>query len=163
MSGQEVVAALGSFGTGSSAGLDGLRPAHLKDMTSRLAGEAGVRLAAALTKLVNLIIDGAVPSSARAAIFGASLVALRKPDGGIRPIAIGTTYRRLATKLALWPLREQLGDQLRPLQLGYGTAGGCEAAHTVAIGVQTWPIFDFPTFLKSHFFCISALQIDQTK
>ena len=61
VSGQEVVAALGSFDTGSSAGLDGLRPAHLKDMTSRLAGEAGVRLVAALTKLVNLIIDGAVP------------------------------------------------------------------------------------------------------
>ena len=41
---QEVAAALGSFDTGSSAGLDGLRPAHIKDMTSHSAGKAGVRL-----------------------------------------------------------------------------------------------------------------------
>ena len=124
----EVRATITSFDTGSSAGLDGLRPAHLKDLTSRSAGEAGVRLTAALTGLVNMALSGELPRSARAAFFGAALTALRKSDGGVRPIAVGCTYRRLAAKLALRPLRAEVGEQLRPTQLGYGTPGGCEAA-----------------------------------
>ena len=124
----EVMFSVTSFDTGSSAGLDGLRPAHLKDLTSRSAGEAGARLITALTALVNLALRGEVPHPARAAFFGAALTALRKPDGGVRPIAVGCTYRRLATKLALRSIRAELGEQLRPTQLGYGTPGGCEAA-----------------------------------
>ena len=124
----EVVASIASFNNGSSAGLDGLRPAHLKDLTSRSAGEAGVRLITALTALANLVLRGDVPKSVCAAFFGAALIAFHKPDGGVRPIAVGNTYRRLSTKLALKSLSAELGEQLRPTQLGYGTAGGCEAA-----------------------------------
>ena len=54
--------------------------------------------------------------------------ALRKPCGGVKPIAIGSSYRRLASKVALSPLGAQLGKELRPVQLGFGTPGGCEAA-----------------------------------
>ncbi|KAF0306974.1 Retrotransposable element SLACS protein [Amphibalanus amphitrite] len=124
----EVAASIASFDTGSSAGLDGLRPAHLKDLTTRSTGEAGVRLISALTALVNLVLSGDVPASARDAFFGGALTALRKPGGGVRPIAVGNTYRRLATKVALKPISAELGDLLRPVQLGYGTTGGCEAA-----------------------------------
>ncbi|KAF0301453.1 Ubiquitin carboxyl-terminal hydrolase 37 [Amphibalanus amphitrite] len=115
----EVRTTINSFDTGSSAGLDGLRPAHLKDLTSRSAGEAGVRLITALTALVNMALSGELPRSARAAFFGAALTALRKSDGGVRPIAVGCTYRRLAAKLALRPLSAEVGEQLRPTQLGY--------------------------------------------
>lgn len=124
----DVTAEIASFDPGSSAGLDGLRPAHLKDLTGRSAGEAGPRLTSALTRLVNLALRGEVPSLACAAFYGASLIALRKPCGGVRPIAIGSTYRRLATKVALRPLGALLGEELRPIQLGFGTSGGCEAA-----------------------------------
>ena len=57
-----------------------------------------------------------------------TLTALRKSDGGLRPIAVGSVFRRLATKVALKSHTAELGQQLRPVQLGYGTAGGCEAA-----------------------------------
>ena len=124
----EVIATITSMDTGSSAGLDGLRPAHLKDLIGRSAGEAGARLISALTRLVNLVLGGRVPAAVRSAFYAASLIALRKPDGGIRPIAIGTTYRRLSTKVALRPLCTELGAELRPIQLGFGTPGGCEAA-----------------------------------
>ena len=124
----DVLAAVATFNTGSAGGLDGLRPAHLKDLTSRSSGEAGARLVYQLTSLVNLAIQGKIPSKVRAAFYAASLTALEKPDGGIRPIAIGSTYRTLATKVALRPLSGELGTQLRPVQLGYGTPGGCEAA-----------------------------------
>ena len=124
----DVTAAITSFDTGSSAGMDGLRPAHLKDLTARSAGEAGCRLTTALTKLVRTALSGEIPPAARAAFYGASLLALRKSDGGIRPIAVGSTYRRLASKVGLRPLSAQLGQELRPIQLGFGTPGGCEAA-----------------------------------
>ena len=39
-----VMVALKSFMPGSAGGLDGLRPPHLKDMTSVSAGDAGQRL-----------------------------------------------------------------------------------------------------------------------
>ena len=124
----DVMAAISAFNPGSSAGLDGLRPAHLKDLTGRSAGEAGIRLLAALTSLVNTVAMGRLPECARDAFYSASLTALRKGDGGLRPIAVGSVYRRLATKVTLKPLTQDLGQQLRPVQLGYGTPGGCEAA-----------------------------------
>ena len=123
----DITAAICGFNTGSSAGLDGLRPAHLKDLIGRSAGEAGVRLVTALTALVNQAIRGELPAAARPAFFGATLTALRKSDGGLRPIAVGCVYRRLATKVVLRSLTADLGHQLRPVQLGFGTAGGCEA------------------------------------
>ena len=117
-----------SFNTGSSGGLDGLRPAHLKDLTSRSTGEAGIRLVKSLTALTNAALNGEIPACARDSLFGASLTALKKPDGGIRPIAVGTVYRRLAAKTGLRSVSADIGEQLRPTQLGFGTSGGCEAA-----------------------------------
>ena len=57
-----------------------------------------------------------------------ALTALGKKDGGVRPIAVGSTLRRLATKVGAKPLSSKIGDNLRPSQLGYSTPGGCEAA-----------------------------------
>ena len=78
--------------------------------------------------LVNTAVMGRLPVCVRDAFYFASLTALRKSDGGPRPIAVGSFYRRLATKVALRPLSSELGQQLRPVQLGYGSPGGCEAA-----------------------------------
>ena len=50
----EVTQALQSFPKGSAAGLDLLRPQHLKDMTGKSAGEGGARLRQVLTSFVNL-------------------------------------------------------------------------------------------------------------
>ena len=124
----DVEAAVKSFSSGSSAGLDGLRPSHLKDLIGLTCGEAGRRLTTALTSLVNLALRGEIPRTARESFFTASLLALEKSCGGVRPIAIGSTYRRLATKVALRPLSSEIGNKLRPTQLGFGTTGGCEAA-----------------------------------
>lgn len=124
----EVRKALSSFRPGSAGGPDGLRPCHLKALTARGAAEAGVRLLASLTKFVNLILRGEVPGFARSAFYGATLTALSKKDGGVRPIAVGNTLRRLATKVGAWSSSAALGGSLRPVQLGYASRGGCEAA-----------------------------------
>jgi hypothetical protein len=64
-------------------------------------------------------------------LYGASLCALHKKDGGIRPIAIGNCLRRLTSKQAYFQSRNIINSYLSPHQLGVATKLGCEAAiHT---------------------------------
>ena len=65
---------------------------------------------------------------ARDLFFAATLTALRKKDGGIRAIAVGNVFRRLASKMATRRVVQTLGGELAPVQLGVGVQGGCEAA-----------------------------------
>jgi len=66
-----------------------------------------------------------------AVFFGANLHALRKKDGGLRPIAVGLTLRRLVSKVAnSWNARNdaRMASFLAPRQLGDEICGGAEAA-----------------------------------
>ena len=63
--------------------------------------------------------------------YGAGLIALSKEDGGVRPIAIGHTIRRLAGKVAMSKMKEKYPALLYPNQLGVALPGGAE------IGVHT--------------------------
>ena len=56
------------------------------------------------------------------------MVALEKKNGGVRPIAVGYTLRRLAAKCAGLQVKEDVTCLSAPRQLGYGIAGGAEAA-----------------------------------
>ena len=96
---QDVTKALLSFPRGSAGGPDCLRSQHLIDMTSKSAGEGGELLIQALTKFVNFVLSGNVIQDVRPTFFGASLIALKKNGGGIRPIAISCTLRRLVAKV----------------------------------------------------------------
>ena len=82
-------------------------------LTGRASVEAGTRLLTALTDLINVALKGEVPEFATSTFYGANLCALTKRDGGIRPIAVGCTYRRLATKVGARPL-SALGGELHP-------------------------------------------------
>ena len=55
-------------------------------------------------------------------------MALNKSSGSIRPIVVGCTLRRLVAKCASSFVRDEMGALLAPLQLGYGTTMGAEAA-----------------------------------
>lgn len=124
----DVCLALGTFHAGSAAGLDGIRPGHLKELISGSAGDNGSRLLESLTKLTNYILSGKVNLEVCPFLYGASLVALKKKDGGLRPIAVGSTYRRLVAKLACGFVKERMASYLQPHQLGFGVKLGCEAA-----------------------------------
>ena len=118
--------AIGSFPAGSSGGPDGLRPAHLSELTR--CKETGIRLLESVVNLVNTLLLGNCPTSIREILFGGKLLALNKPGGGLRPIAIGYYWRRLTAKCANTIALDQLGDFFAPIQLGVGVKGGCEAA-----------------------------------
>ena len=61
-------------------------------------------------------------------LFGGKLLALNKADGGLRPIAIGYYWRRLAAKCANGIALDYLGDHFSPSQFGVGVKWGWEAA-----------------------------------
>ena len=65
--------------------------------------------------------------------FGASLVALRKKCGGVRPIAVGCSLRRLVAKVACKQVAVEMAELLAPRQLGFGVCGGSEAAVHAAV------------------------------
>ena len=127
-----IIDAIKSFPAGSAGGVDGLRPQYLKDMISVQNGDAGDKLLARLTEFSNLCLSGKVPLSIRPIFCGASLCALNKKDGGIRPIAVGCTLRRLVAKAASKLVQEKMASKMAPVQLGFGVKHGTEAASHAA-------------------------------
>ena len=81
-----------SFPNNSSARLDGISPQILKDLTTKSNRQTGLNFLRALTNLVNVILEGKVHFELRPYCFGVKLIALKKPDGGLRPYAVGNTY-----------------------------------------------------------------------
>jgi len=135
----EVQKAIASFPAGSSAGPDGFRPQHLKDLVN--CNEAGADLLTAVTAFVNLVLAGRCPDEVAPIFFGGRLIALNKKSGGIRPIVIGLTLRRLVSKCANTVGISRLQTFFCPRQLGVGTPGGCEAAiHSARRYLQSMPV-----------------------
>ena len=123
----QVQKAILSFPGGSAGGCDLFLPQHLKDLISKKSGEQGPRLLSVITRLCNKMLRGDIPEHIRQFLFGASLIAFSKPNGGIRPIAIGNTIRRLTAKAAAFNLKETSVAKLFPHQLGVAVPGGAEA------------------------------------
>ena len=98
---KEVTAAIRSFPSGSAGRNDGLRPQHLVDLLN--CKESGLDLVSRLIDFVNMMLEGECPDRIRRILFGGKLIALRKKDGGIRPIAIGCYWRRRTSKVANKP------------------------------------------------------------
>ena len=123
-----VAKAINSFPRSSSGGIDGLRPGHLRLLTSPSSGEAGERLKVSISRLVNRLASGNLSHHPRGLLFSASILPFKKKDGGIRPIAVGNVFRRLAAKIVCKAVSHGLGRELFPVQLGVGIRGGCEGA-----------------------------------
>ncbi|XP_029656802.1 uncharacterized protein LOC115230817 [Octopus sinensis] len=69
-----------------------------------------------------------IPPFARNLLFSANLLPFSKKDGGVRPIAVGNVFRRLASKIACWSVSPDLSKNFVPTQVGVGVPSGCEAA-----------------------------------
>ena len=85
--------------------------------------------------MIGLWIQGRLPPEHAAAWCCASLIPLAKKDGGVRPVAIGETVRRLVGKVLLQiPEVQEQASSLRPTQVGVGVPAAAEA---VGIGAQS--------------------------
>ena len=124
--------ALNSFPKGTAPGPSGLRHAHLAEALSCPSPSRGSAFLSNLSSFVNLLLSGDVPSPVRPYICCASLVAIKKKNGGIRPIAVGEIFRRLTSKCLCHQHRSHIVNILSPLQVGVCVPNGCEAiVHSV--------------------------------
>ena len=74
---------------------------------------------------------GRGPEAAREAFLSGKLVALEKKGGGIRPVACGSTTRRLVAKALCRMFRTDIRQAVGPRQFGVGTSAGTEKMHKV--------------------------------
>ena len=114
---ENVVKALRTFPLGSSGGPNGITTQHIRDL---LAGSTDDSLQQALVNFTNLMLSGAFDEEENSINFGGRLIALSKKDGGIRPICVGYTLRRLAAKCFNSHIITKRSQALQPQQLGVG-------------------------------------------
>jgi len=127
--------ALRSFPLGSPVVL--MASQHISDL---LSGATEDSFQQALVDFVTLLLTGSIDKEVRAIVFGGRLLALSKKGGGVRPITLGYTLRRLAAKCANNHVTGERDKTLQPQQLGVGVAGGAEAAvHAVHRLVSNMP------------------------
>ena len=128
----QVREAVFSFPGGSAPGPSGLRPCHLRACFE--ADGVGGGLEEAFALLVKAAMEGKVPGALSEVMCASSLIPINKKDGGIRPIAIGDTLRRVVGK-AIVRSPNVVADlqKLQPRQTGVGVKG---AAELVGMGIQ---------------------------
>eukprot|EP00439_Symbiodinium_sp_Y106_P052566 s4152_g7.t1 len=99
-----VARALRSFPADTAPGPSGLRIQHLRE-----AGPPGDNLALMdhQAAVVSLLARGQACPEAAPALAGAGLVAVPKPKGGVRPIAIGEVLRRLTGKCLMAAVHDE--------------------------------------------------------
>ena len=92
-----VLSTVRSFPSSSAGSLDKLTPQHLHDMLQGVQDPEEDPLLNALLDFCMLVLHGDSSEEVRSFFFGASLVALWKKSGGVRPIAIGCTLEWLVS------------------------------------------------------------------
>ena len=109
---------------GTASGLSGWTYEHI-----RAAGLHSQRTRDAMrgflnsTRLLNDLLSGDIPPCHL--LLASRLIALEKPQGGVRPNAIGEAFLRLSSNCAL-STAQNAEDLLAPLQIGVGISGGAE-------------------------------------
>ena len=119
---------LRAFPADTAPGACGLRVQHLRE-----AGQPGDQqsILAHLAEVVGLMAQGRVCGAAAPVLAGASLVAVPKPRGGVRPIAIGDVLRRLTGKCLMRLVRDEATTCALHRLESESYSGSEAAVHTV--------------------------------
>ena len=112
--------ALRTGGRGSAPGPTGWRYEHLR---VGLAADIGFDC---FLGFCQLVVPGQVPPRAMDMLAGASLTPLAKPNGGLRPLAVGEVLRRATARAMCAQERESFTTDLEPHQFAVGLPGCCE-------------------------------------
>ena len=120
---EEVAEALRGFAPGTAGGFSGLMPQHLR---CERPTASYLRLLQQIARLCSDFAWGRLSPACLAALAGVRLIALGKRGGGVRPIAVGETLRRLAGKLLIARYQPEAASRLQPEQVGVGVLRGAE-------------------------------------
>ena len=103
----------------------GLRPEHIQEALL-VNIDSKTKPLAALTDLINLLLSGKAHLDSHEYFAGARLCALQKGEQDIRPIAVGETIRRIASKAACAASKAKASTFFQGQQYGVATAAGAE-------------------------------------
>lgn len=127
-----------SFPNGSAPGPDGLRPQHLSDLLRLVPKSSSGDVRPSLSRLVLLLINGKAPPAIAPYFSSARLIPLKKDNDGIRPIAVGLTWRRLCGKMVNLIISDRIPQVFNPIQFGVGTRFGSETVvHSVRQALES--------------------------
>ncbi|XP_065315420.1 uncharacterized protein LOC135924293 [Gordionus sp. m RMFG-2023] len=136
---EELIKTILSFNKNSTGGIDGFRPSYFQFLINPKNPHKDT-FVNSLVILSENILNNDLPSQIHQILFGARLIAFTKPDGGVRPIAIGSFFRRLLAKIIVERFKPDASKMFQTYQLGFGTKGGCEiAAHSLRIYIEDPP------------------------
>ena len=116
---------LHSFPPDSGPGPSALRMEHILEALTPANRHAVLQQ---LLGVVNLLARGQVPAPVSVFAAGAGLVALPKPKGGVRPIAVGEVLRRITGKCLCAAVKEEAQSFFAPLQVGVACPSGVDGA-----------------------------------
>ncbi|CAI5509122.1 unnamed protein product [Closterium sp. Naga37s-1] len=112
---------------GVGAGPSGTCFEHLKDPA--LASEEVLIL---LAQIISYLLSTFQSQAVRDLLLPSRLIALEKPGGGVRPIAMGEAILRVVAKAALRELAQTIREYFLPVQFGVAVTGGAECiVHSV--------------------------------
>ena len=109
-----------------------MRPVQLSECCRKLG--SGSPLIQAIGAFAEVAVSTAFPDGVRQVLCASTLIPLRKKDGGVRPIAVGDTLRRVVGKCLL--RSEEVTAELATLQPRQCGVGVMNAAEMVGMGLQ---------------------------
>ena len=101
------VRALRTFASHSSTGVFGGVFEHFRDVLDPVDPASGFDL---LFHLASRVAQGGIPTSVARMLGTSRLVALQKPMGGVRPLAVGVGFYRLVSRAICLQIREDLSS-----------------------------------------------------
>ena len=122
----EVETALSKLPRGKSPGMTGMRFEFLK-LAYSVSGDEFIQ---ALTQMVNAFASARLPSAVPPLFASSRLIPLTKSGGGIRPIAMADSFRKLVAKIIATRLTNPFLTLLRPHQYRIALRGGLETLTT---------------------------------
>ena len=116
-----------SFPTGGAPGPFGFRPSHAHNLINAVSGETKERLLENLAIFTRTALSGQLSGSLSCYVASARLIPLKKKNDGIRPICVGSFWRRLISKTIIGINNSDIGSYFEPDQVGVRTKNGAEA------------------------------------
>lgn len=114
------------FPKGTSCGRDGLHAPHILDALYRECSIVARNLLYAILLVVNLWIRGRCLISLEEFVASEHLMSLLKSGGGIRPIDMGSIWRRLISKVFIKRVNKDVAHYLNDFLFGVGVSSGVE-------------------------------------
>lgn len=125
-------------------GVDKLRYEHLQALAGK-GGEADAdewRFCSLLAKVITLILNGDFPDEVAPLVRDNMMTAISKGADDVRPIGIGTMYRKLASLVAFHSLREFNDEHFQRFQYGLRHSGCESIIHTLRLRMEQHEGYD---------------------